>query len=233
MSKNSSNITGAQALALLKEYDKYKGKTDYQIKKEIGGSKPAVVKEIRDELAKLQKRSVKSIKETKQKDIPKKQPEKSKETKSPKGGSKKRSTKPEKSKSKDTKKARSPKNTPKKSKPTKVRAKKPREGMVVMIWDKESYDFAMQHGDYNPGLGSNSDTYISREAKYVRLGTFEEVDKSTKALIKIVRAHLKIKGDNVNYTDDYLVDNVLRNMPGELYFNEHIAYIEAFPAVSV
>jgi len=56
MSKPKPNdLTGTQILALLKTYDKYGGETDYQIKKKIGGSKPAVVSQLKKELELLQK----------------------------------------------------------------------------------------------------------------------------------------------------------------------------------
>lgn len=45
--------TGTELLKLLKSHEKYKGKSDYYIKKEIGGKKPAVVEELRKEVRKL------------------------------------------------------------------------------------------------------------------------------------------------------------------------------------
>ena len=80
--------TGAELLKLLKTHEKYKGKTDYQIKKEIGGKKPAIVEQLRKEAVKL---------ELFEASEPKK---KSKKASSPEKKTSKKASTPEKKKSK-------------------------------------------------------------------------------------------------------------------------------------
>lgn len=235
-----SNITGVQALVLLQKYPKYKGKTDYQIKKEIGGSKPAVVQQLRDELTKLQKSSAEPTKDQTKKptDSTKVSSKKSDKSKKPTKVSPKKPTKPtkvspKKSEGKTNKNPKGSRKRPKSpEKSPKAHHKKPKVGMCVMIWDKDSYDMAIQEGG-EISIGSHSDAYISQKSTYPISGTREEVMKGFETMLKIMRSHLESKGDDSHYTDDYIIENIIENIPGRIRNNKHIAYIEVFSAVAV
>jgi hypothetical protein len=52
------SLTGASILKELHKHEKYKGMTDYEIKKSIGGNKPALVSQLKEELEKLEKKPI-------------------------------------------------------------------------------------------------------------------------------------------------------------------------------
>lgn len=155
-------------------------------------------------------------------------PTKSKSTSS---GSTRKSKSKKSSKSNDSK-SRESKSSESSSKSIKTNTKKskspkksvsPKNGMVVMIWTKEAYE-------YNPDVGGQSHVYYS-DTPYVHSGAPKELSASIDALLKIVRYHLKSRGEKTEYSDEDIIHSVISNPSIQLYFSDNLRYFEAMNAM--